>query len=822
MSMSTILRILLEITVYSVVLFAAVMLFKRLFRRHISPILGYAVWALLILRLMIPVTFNSDVKLFVIPETALQTAQIQSAAAPNQEVAADTAQAADSAAPLYNDSANPVSYEQPMTRADEVPMVNESSAADIKPVYSKPISWQKALVMLWAAGAAISAGVLLLLSRRIKKRTSKGSPAPDVILQIVDACKRDMRIRADINVLVQDWLSTPALTASLKPRLLLPESMLNGMDIRQIEYGIRHELMHYRRRDYLAALLLMLLRCVYWFNPVVWLASKQIETDMEAACDASVTADFNKPERLDYAQTMIDLGSKANAYLLGMGVSNSRASMEKRVRGIFMDKRSKLPVRLAALVLSGLLIFTCFTTACQPIKAQSVDNAAAVEEETASAAEPEPSPVIEPEVNPNEGYGNFPDWVETYTQPNLKVDINAQIVTPQTDVFPVYKVKQRRFDNETLKRMLNYFADDIVGVRESSQTKEELQELLGYMYEHDAKNKDEIKDLKAQIAAAKPEVFTPVDENTVLPGSLIFQRADGSRINFSAYKNSCYIDKYTGNYGLQLEEWVRTGGWPHLLKFMDKTLEASKLTEKEAISQAEKALVDMGIEDMSLVRTDRAVIVNTCLDAFPSAGWYVSFGRTDNGSVPADMSLQDSIYFDFREDDYFERWWPERLSIYVDDAGIQSISWDHATVVTDVEQENVTLLPWDKAQQAIRDAMALGWSKIVGRRSEYDQEYNQEEYVTNIIIDKAILTNVLVPQGDNLDYQLMVPAWVVYNHNVWEYNGKKGEGSTMIIAVNATDGSVIDLTFRTHEMEKRAEARQEKQEQEEAAKVAAE
>ncbi len=816
--MSTILRILLEITVYSVVLFAAVMLFKRLFRRHISPILGYAVWALLILRLIIPVTINSDVKLFVIPEAAVQTAQEKPVDSPIQEAALDIVDSVDSAVPMYNDTSEPMMYEQPMMRADEIPSVSENTAPQVTPVYSKPINWTKALVMLWAAGATVSAGVLLLLSHRIRRKTSKGCPAPDDIFQIVDVCKRDMRIRADIKVLVQDWLSTPALTASLKPRLLLPQSMLTGMDVRQIEYGIRHELMHYRRRDYLTALLLMLLRCVYWFNPVVWLASKQIETDMEAACDASVTASFNKPERLDYAQTMIDLGSKANAYLLGMGVSNSRASMEKRVRGIFMDKRSKLPVRLAALVLSGLLIFTCFTTACQPIKAQPVDNAAVVEEETASAAEPEATPLPEPEVDPNEGYGNFPDWVETYSIPNLNVDINAKIVTPETDVFPVYKVQKRSFDNETLRRMLNYFADDIVGVRESSQTKEELEELLSYMYEHDAKRKDEIKELKTQIAAAQPEVFTPIDENTVLSGNLIFQRSDGSRINFLARENGCYIDKYTGNYCMQLEEWVRDSGWPHLFKFMDKTLEASKLTEQEAIKQAKKALTDMGIEDMDVVGTDRAVIVNTCLDAFPSAGWYVSFGRTDNGSVPADLSFQDSHHFNIREDDYFERWWPERLGIYVDDAGVQSISWDNATAVAEVEKENVALLPWEKVQQTIRDTMTLGWSKSVERQKEYEQEI----FDLNYVIDKIVLTNVLVPQGDGLDYQLKVPAWVVYLHDVWEYEGNKGEGLTEIFAVNAADGSVIDLAFRTHEMDKLDEQIRKQFEEEQAAKEAAE
>ncbi len=811
--MNQILRILLEITIYSVVLFAAVMLFKRLFRRHMSPVLGYAVWALLILRLMIPVTINSDMRLFVIPETTAAPIQTTYDVAPQLEVMPvnDT----DTAASFSDNDMIASDNIIPASQPDRLLSASDKVAVTTHVPGIKPVRWQTVLVIVWAAGMAVSAGVLLLLFSRIQHRTSKGSPAPENIWRLVGACKRDMGIRADIKIQVHDWLATPALTASLKPKLLLPQSMLTGMDLRQIEYGIRHELMHYRHRDHLTALLLMLLRCVYWFNPVVWFASKQIETDMEAACDAAVTASLGRLECYDYAQTMIDLGSKADAYMLGMGVSSGRASMEKRVRGIFMEKRTKLPVRLAALVLSCLLVFTCFTTACQPVKAEPVDNAATVEtqEETAQApAEPIPTPAPAPEVNPNEGYGNFPEWVETYSIPNLNVDINAQIVTPDADVFPVYKVQKRSFDNETLQRMLDYFAGDVVGVRVFSFTKDELKEQLSYFKEHDAEKKDIIKDLKTQISLVQPEAFNAIDENESLYGAYIFQTVDGSRVNYMAGEDWCEISKYTGNYLMQYEKDIRYGSWPHLIKYMDKTLKASKLTEQEAMALAQKALGDMGIDNMGVVDADRAVIVNTCLDAFPSAGWNVSFARTDNGSVPADLSLQDSRYFNFKEDDYFERWQIERLGVYVDDEGVESISWSKPQVVSEVAEGNVTLMTWDKAKQAIRDAMSLGFDNYMALR--------QDAVMTrdiNIAVDKIVLTNVLVPQGDGLDYQLAVPAWVIYNEQVWETENERRIDMMEIFAVNAIDGSVIDLTSRTHVGEQRFEELQEQREEDEAA-----
>jgi hypothetical protein len=248
---------------------------------------------------------------------------------------------------------------------------------------------------------------------------------------------------------------------------------------------------------------------------------------------------------------------------------------------------------------------------------------------------------------------------------------------------------------------------------------------------------------------------------------------------------------------------------------MNKTLEASTITEQEAMDLASKALVDMGIENMGVIDIDRAVIVNICLDAFPSGGWNVSFGQTVGGSVATDLSLRDSRYFNFREEDYFERWQTERLWVYVDDEGVQSISWEDPKIVSEVAEANAELLPWDEAQQAIRDAMSLGFANYMALRQ--DTILNRD---INIAVDKIVLTNVLVPQGDNLDDQLLVPAWVVYNEKVYETENERRIDLTEIFAVNAIDGSVIDLTFRTHEADQRSEELRKQQEEEQAAESA--
>ncbi len=791
MSVNTVLRILLEVTIYSVVIFAAVMLFKRLFRKHLSPVLGYAVWALLILRLMIPVTIDSNMKLFVIPEAPGPQAQTQSAETGRQAAQSISFDEEDTAAYASNESVAPVDYEVPEAQPDA--MYNKSSDTNAAAHYSRAIDWRTAVVMLWMAGAVVSAGLLLLLFSRIHRKTARGIIAPEAILRLVDACKRDMGIRAVIKVHVLDWLDTPALTASIKPKLLLPKSMLQGMDLRQIEYGIRHELMHYRHRDYLTALLLMLLRCVYWFNPVVWLAVRQIETDMEAACDAAVTASLGRRECFDYAQTMIDLGSKANAYMLGMGVTSSRASMEKRVRGIFMEKRTRLSVKLTALVLSSLLIFTCFTTACQPVKSEPASSIADVEIQEVSAAaapaEPEPTPAPEPEVNPNEGYGSFPDWVETYSLPNMNVDINAKIVTPETDMFPVYKVKKRTFDDETLRKMLDYFAGDAVGVRDFSYTEDELKEQLAATKKYKA-SKEEIDRIKEELKNVKPEAFSQVTADTPLTGRHIYLMNNDDKVYCSIYHDTdssdeIYISKYSFQYAIQPERWIRDGGPDRIIKPMDEAFDSMKISEEEVRDQAAKVISDLGFDYMGVATSERAIVVNGDTDDIMSGGWLVTIARKDGNSIPINNDGAKPSNM-FAEDEFAERWFDESLRIYVDDGGVQSFSWENTIDITEVTEDNATLMPFDDVKQKIKENMEGEFSKEVYQQSVFGER--------GIKINQIVLANVVVPVSDELDYQMLVPAWLVYYKEI----PPNRFDDTYVFAVNAIDGTPINFRMRVH------------------------
>lgn len=69
--------------------------------------------------------------------------------------------------------------------------------------------------------------------------------------------------------------------------LILPDRELSGEALNNI---LRHEMMHFKRKDILYKWFVALVKCVHWFNPVAYYIAKQINIECEISCDLAVVA----------------------------------------------------------------------------------------------------------------------------------------------------------------------------------------------------------------------------------------------------------------------------------------------------------------------------------------------------------------------------------------------------------------------------------------------------------------------------------------------------------------------------------------------------
>lgn len=286
---------LLEITVYSVVLMLAVLLVRLLLRRWLSPALKYALWFIVLLRLLVPVTLESGYHLISLPQSQTPIVALQPVGTTAEPIV-------DAAAP----SAEP----EPAADAP----AGMQTITDSPRVSAQPLTLWQWLLIAWAAGCALVMLAHLTLSLQLNRRIRQlGCPPGERTQALYREVKQGMRIRADVPIVLMADIKSPALTVQFFPKLLIPDRLLYAADREHMAFAMAHELMHYRRRDYLVCLLISLLRAVYWFNPVVWIMPRILRLDMESACDAMVVKSMNREQKLSYVNLLLALAEDTSA-----------------------------------------------------------------------------------------------------------------------------------------------------------------------------------------------------------------------------------------------------------------------------------------------------------------------------------------------------------------------------------------------------------------------------------------------------------------------------------------------------------------------------
>lgn len=159
------------------------------------------------------------------------------------------------------------------------------------------------LTALWLAGAAALLAWRLAGSLAFARKVRRWSrPAPAETQALCDTIRGELGIRRMIPLAVCSVVDSPMAVGLLRPRLLLPREDFDGQEL---DFILRHELTHIRRRDLWYKLLLLLAQTVHWFNPLVWLMVRQAEADIELTCDDAVMAGRCGADRRAYSETLL-------------------------------------------------------------------------------------------------------------------------------------------------------------------------------------------------------------------------------------------------------------------------------------------------------------------------------------------------------------------------------------------------------------------------------------------------------------------------------------------------------------------------------------
>lgn len=159
-----------------------------------------------------------------------------------------------------------------------------------------------------------------------------------------------------------EFLDAPLIVGLMKPVLYLPQAEIKDEDL---TYILLHELTHYKRHDLLYKWFAMLVSSIHWFNPFVYIVSKQIDEECEVSCDYEVCKNLSELQKKDYMTMILDFvqTSIRKKSPLTTQMASNKKTLERRFIMIRTKKAtSKLISVLSAVLAIAMLSTTVFAS----------------------------------------------------------------------------------------------------------------------------------------------------------------------------------------------------------------------------------------------------------------------------------------------------------------------------------------------------------------------------------------------------------------------------------------------------------------------------
>ena len=304
----------IEWIVTSSALILLVLLLRVIVKNRISPRLRYALWGLVLARLLIPGTLWESKASVLTPVMEREILQA--------EISAETP------APVlpFTSDSNPYPDSQK-------PILREPAQTHSSPP-EKTASWNAVLTGIWLTGAAGTAAFLAAVNGKFAYHLKK---------------RRELMGRFQGRaVYTAEGLTSPCLFGLLRPAIYLtPE-----LDENERKHVLAHEYTHFRQGDHIWAVLRGVCLAVHWFNPLVWLAAGLSRRDCELSCDEGAVRLLGEACRADYGRTLVGLavGRTAPADLVRCATTMTGGKSALKERVAVLVKQPKTTAAMAATV----------------------------------------------------------------------------------------------------------------------------------------------------------------------------------------------------------------------------------------------------------------------------------------------------------------------------------------------------------------------------------------------------------------------------------------------------------------------------------------
>ena len=319
------------------ILIGLVCLIRTLCRKQLSPLVIYMLWLPILIRFLLPV--NISLAAPAGAERLLQMPYIWMEEAVKHVTSREYIETADGL------DTQGQSGEQQSAETGEDKIANSVS-----------VTGTDILLGVWLSGSVFF-GIGAIISNRKLRGYVKGSGKRYIrVGDILPDCD------VDLPVIVCDGVSSPCLVGVFRPCILVSGDVMEQPVL--LQYSLRHEMIHYKHWDHIWTFLRVLVCIVYWWNPLVWMASSLARQDGELACDAGVIAGLETEKKKEYGTVLLQLSMKnrqpAGSICITMGITAGNKDLKRRIKGIMNETKTKKYVLLpVALVMAVAFLAGC-------------------------------------------------------------------------------------------------------------------------------------------------------------------------------------------------------------------------------------------------------------------------------------------------------------------------------------------------------------------------------------------------------------------------------------------------------------------------------
>lgn len=335
---------LIHTTIYVTITALFIILFKQIFKNRLKAKWHFLIWAVLLIRFIVPVLPSSPVSVFntvKVDESVIEQISYQSIVTPPD-----------------NDNINPDEDHytvaqglQKMIEADQNNGIYQSEASS-----GYTISIDAIVTYVWLGGTVILLGYFITVLAIYRHRLKKSRRECDETA-LLDKCRNTLNIKRNVRLYYAD--TTPMLMGLFKPSIYVPY----GLSEAELEATLLHELNHMNHLDVLWSAIATIVLCLNWFNPIIWISFFMFKRDLEVYCDDRTIK--HTENKQSYAMLLLKTATaRKERFIFGTtSLQSGKADVKRRIRYMAKYKKLKAVGTVLAVVLVSTLLMGCLTNA---------------------------------------------------------------------------------------------------------------------------------------------------------------------------------------------------------------------------------------------------------------------------------------------------------------------------------------------------------------------------------------------------------------------------------------------------------------------------